>query len=644
MRWPYGDASSMRRCVAFALVLCGASSALAQTIPVIEPGREADVQSLFAPHALGDEIAGWRFESIDIDRYVIRVGVIRGDERREMELSHPGRTRGRTTSFAVELDDDPGPALDALLAALERNDAGDFWRAEAQPDPVMDMRRVAGASSLVTDGILWSLLLFAWIVVLAFHASRGAPFERRYLIALVAVAAFVRALLSPHMLLGAWIYSRSTDLQRWIWDSPTLGWLAADDTLAQVDVMMATGFVYAIVTPLAVFAHGRWILDSPRRGLIAAFVLAALPLHVRFSYSEVAFIPSIVLSSTLFATTHFALRSRGVWRVVATFVCVPLTIAVVTARPLNVLFLPLVAWVIVRFAPNDDAPTKRTRAILGASIGISGLFAAASIMWARFSENVRDGLDVEVLSDAFGLLFDLRRNTFINASMTPVLLVALACWGAWMLRHRERGRLAFLGAWIAIFFVTHAYVVPKAPEMQARYHLHLVVPFALIVAASAHELMKRQRWGAWVFCGYVALSPLLHGAFIRDIAFNDHRELAFARSFVEVVPEGCTIREHPGPAGPDDLRVRRIGTEIHHGQRRLRWPEASECVWYFESLACVASKDPDEELDPACVELRRSESWELVRETSFESRIYDGNLARGLREGDIVTLSLYRAR
>ena len=285
------------RGIALALALSSASTALAQTIPVIEPGREADVQALFAPHALGEEIDGWRFEAIDIDRDVIRVRVVREDESREMALSHPGDERGRSASFAVDVDDDPGAGIEALLAALEQNDQGEFWRAEARPDPVLDMRRVAGASSLATDGVLWSLLLFAWIVVLAIHASRGASFERRYLVGLVIAAGAVRWALAPRMLLGAWIYSRSTDLQRWIWDSPTLAWLSEGRTLSQVDVMIATGFAYALITPLAVFAHGRWILGGARRGLIAAFVLAGLPLHVRFSASEVAFIPSIVLSS-----------------------------------------------------------------------------------------------------------------------------------------------------------------------------------------------------------------------------------------------------------------------------------------------------------------------------------------------------------
>lgn len=614
---------------------------LAQTIPVIEPGREDDVRALFAPHALGDEIEGWLFHSIAIDREVIRVRVERGDERREMVLAHPGGSPGQSASFAIELDDDAGPALDALFEAVRRNDAGGFWRAEAGPDPVPLLVHLDRASMHATDGLGWSVLLFAWIVVLAFHASRDSPFERRYLFALVVVAGLTRLLISPRMLLGAWVFSRSTDLQRWIWDSSALAWLVSDRTISQVDIMLATGFVFALITPVAVFVHGRWILDSPRRGLIAAFVVAALPLHLRFSFSEVAFIPSIVLSSTLFATTHFALRRRGGWRVAATIVCVPLTIAVVTARPLNILFLPLIGWVILRFG---DA-SKRARAILGALIGAAGLATGAAVMWARYSENVREGLSIDVLVEAFALVFDLQRNTFINPSMTPLLLVVVALWGAWTLRHVERARLAFLGAWIALFFVTHAYVVPRAPAMQARYHLHLIVPFALVVALGAGELMRRSRWASWALFGYVALSPLLHLGFIRDVAFNDHREVAFARSFVEIVPEGCTILEHPGPGGPDDLRSRRIGTELHHGQRRLRWPEGaegSECVWYFESLACVAQKEPDARIDPACAALGRSASWELVRETSFESRVYDGNLASGLRRGDIVTLSLYR--
>ena len=629
-------------------VVLQSSLALAQTIPVIEPGREADVQALFAPHRLGDVIAGWRFEAIDIDRDVIRVRVVRDGEERDMVLAHPGDAPPTTPSFAITHENHP--ALDALAAAVAANDRGDFWRAEAHPDPVLDAQR---AGSFLTDGILWSLALFVWIVVLAIRASRDAPFERRYLFGLVLGAALVRWALAPRMLLGAWIFSRSTDLQRWIWFSPTLELLSTDRSFAEIDVMLATGFAYAAITPLAVFAHARWLLDGPRRGLIAAFVLAALPLHVRFSASEVAFIPSIVLASTLFATVHLGLRSGGAWRIAAALISIPLTVAVVTARPLNILFLPLVVWVLFDFGKESSEEaairetSRRARMLFGAVVAATGLVAGAVIMWARYSGNVREGLSIDVLFDAFALVFDLRRNTFLNVSMTPILLVPLAAWGAWTLRGRERRRVIFLGAWIAMFFVTHAYVVPKAPAMQARYHLHLVVPFVFLVALAVHEWMRRTphaRWVSVACCAYVAFSPLLHGTFITDVAFNDHREVAFARSMVDVVPEGCTIREHPGPGGPDDLRARRVGSEIRDGVRMLRWPEGSECVWYFESLACVARKELDHQVDPACVELRRSASWELVRESSFESRIYDENLAQGLREGDIVTLSLYRAR
>lgn len=604
---------------------------------MIEPGREAEVQELFAPYSLGDVIDGWRFETISIDRDVIHVAVVRdatSDSTTRMTLAHPGDQPGRSASFAITFEA-PNPALDTLAQAVETNDQGNFWRAVAERDPIIDMRRLAGASNLTTDGVLWSVLLFFWIVVLALHASRDAPFERRYLVGLVVVAGVVRYVFAPRMLLGAWVFSRSTDLQRWVWESPTLAWLSEGRTFAEIDVMMAIGFAYALVTPLAAFAHGRWILGTPRRGLIAAFVLAALPLHVRFSASEVAFIPSIVLSSTLFATTHFALRSTGKWRVVATVAAAFLTIGVVTARPLNALFLPLIVWVLIGFGEAS----RKARITIGAVIGFAGI-AGGVVMWARFANNVRDGLDLRVLWDALLLIFDLERNTFFNVSMTPILLVGLAVWGAWTLRSTERRRLLFLGAWIAIFFVTHAYVVPRAPAMQARYHLHLVVPFALVIALGARELMGRYRWGSVVFCTYVALSPLLHANFITDVDFNDHREVRFARSFVHVVPEGCTIREVTG----HDPRAVRVGAELHNGTHRLRWPlESEECTYYFESLACFANKDRDDALDPACVELRRSARWELVRETSFENRIYDGNLAEGLRVGDIVTLSLYRS-
>ena len=297
MRWARSVARSLP---ALGLTWLLAASASAQAVPIIEAGREAEVQALFAPHALGREVSGWRFQSLQIEPQEIRAGVVRpGDEEgalREVRLIYRGSVAQRparsTASFDAHFVGDPGPArpaLRALLDAVAENDEGGFWLSEAPPRPFTVASPDRAWSQ---DGLLWCLLLVAWLCALVARSQKTGSEKtgglgRRGLAALVLLvpaAALLRVAMAPDALLGAWPYSRTTDLQRWVFTGPLLAELSHfTGPLRETVVMRSIGLGFAFVTPLAVYAHGAWLLGSARRGLLAALVVATLPLHIRFS-------------------------------------------------------------------------------------------------------------------------------------------------------------------------------------------------------------------------------------------------------------------------------------------------------------------------------------------------------------------------
>ena len=112
------------------------------------------------------------------------------------------------------------------------------------------------------------------------------------------------------------------------------------------------------LAPLAAFAHARYLLDDRRAAWLAALVVAFLPLHLRFSHSDAAFIPSITVSSTAFALIHAGTRERSPVAGWTALALAGLPIALMyLVRPLNIMYCPLLlATVFVNQGLRTDKP------------------------------------------------------------------------------------------------------------------------------------------------------------------------------------------------------------------------------------------------------------------------------------------------
>ncbi len=712
------------RCMLAAFgIWLGAWTATASAEAVIGPGREAEVEGLFAPHRLGAEVpagSGRYFVSIAIEIDTIELGIgptptSPADERlvltRRIQL-------GESASFSVDRETDSASA-DALVDALVANDDGTFWDRAFVPTPnrgghagrdratlavwvgwVPWTHPVFGVVALLAALLL--ILLLTWRAFGILHPNRPRVRMAMSVLAVVVASGFVRWAISPRSMLGAWVWTRNTELQRWVWDSDAFtrlnDWWGGSWLL--VDTWTGVGFACALLTPLAVYAHGALLLGTHQRGLWVAAFVAASPIHMRFSASEVAFIPSILFSSTFFAAMHIALKDQSRWRFVGLAALPPLSLLVVTARPLNFLFAFLmVGWLVFAYrrpepnagsstTPTDSTdstatptestatPTESTasgsngaavpsparRWLVGLIVAIPSAAGAYVHLSESYGSQVQQGASLDTLWRAIPALFSPKANTLLDASVTPLAMlffVALA-FRSWK---KERARLAFLVVWFLVFFGTHAFVIVESVLIQTRYQLHLVVPIAMLAALGMTNAWNasQPRPGRWpwqrgvvlVLCGWVGLGPVLHAAFVTDLSSNDIQEFEFVRASSELVPDGCEVLEVA--ALEMGARYGRFASVVRDGRRTERFgstrlspgdevpARTNPCLFLYEGLLCQTLADPDGGLAQTCGSVLRSARWQRVAETEFESRVGDHNLATRADLPDRVRLTLYRA-
>lgn len=662
---------------ALLVLVCTGSTAAAR--PVIPPEREDEIQALLLPHRLGDELApGWRLRAIAIDLATIHVQ-LRGpaDALAELTLDHPDYAppRARATgSFALWVTAAPRgsePALDELVAALERNDDGRFWAAHGAvaPDGEPELPFARGLAGWATDGLLALAIVAGITAALLWQALRGAarwiPWA---LLGVVVLGAGVRLWLTPLATLEPWSYTRFMVVARMIYEGPALALLHPAPVFL-TSVITTTVLVYALLAPLAVFAMARYLLGSDRAALVSAGLVAVLPLHVRFSHGDVSSIPSLTLAALVFAMGQAAAHEpRRGWPVAMLVLLPVVLVPTFLLRPLNILYAPLaLAMVLVQ-----RGASRRRIAALALVLAALTIEVGIPHLLHEFGREVREGLSLSTVASAIRVLFSFEYDSLLNPRFTPPGLTLLAILGAVDLARRRRWRLLVcLAGWLLASLATHAYVVPKSPFMQARYHLHLVVPFVCLAACGIEAVLARLRgrrhargWAVVLF-GYLAASPVIHASFIRDVAFDDQREWAWVHALRSRVPAECTIVEHGGRG--QGARFARVGAAVADGVPSSRWrvveipapaagaPVLSEevhtllshppaCTYWYEGMPCLGDRPPGRPLAPTCAAVHELAELIEVERLEFASRPYDENLAPGLGEGEPVVLRLFRLR
>jgi hypothetical protein len=664
--------------------VAGATPAAAQLgeVPIIEAGREDEIVALFAPYTLTGEVAaGYRLMNVRAPATHIVCELIGpSGEPATLRLDHPDHADepdSRTASFAVtrEADGASGQrALDALFAAVEVNDRGHFFRRRARPPPATLDRAVEriGPFGSAADGTFLCLVgLVFFVVLLVRELRQGSRWVSFALFFVTVAGAAFRLTLAPRTVLGAWPFSRTAILTQLIWDGPGLSAILREtgSEVGFFDLVTTVSLAFALVTPPAVFLHARKLLEDERAAVLSAAIIAFLPMHIRFSYSGVAFIPSIALSSFTFVLVHTSLKDASRAVRVAALVSLPLVAGLMfVTRPLNQLFLPLLLWTTL-YLCRRTAPMSR-RVVVSALVTLVGVLSFVWVVRPLYENQIADGATINTVISGVAALFSPTTNTLLHPWITPTGILLVACVGAWLTLRGERNvreRGVFLLGWLVVFFIAHAYVLPRSIFMQARYHLHIVVPFAMLAALGASHLYVRRRAIFWVFAIYLSVSPFVHASAIGRM-LNDQNEYAFVRRAAETIPTPCTILEYTGEGTGDvDVRFDRVGATFDGRAERRRFaaipigarrggpsPISDEalavletppaCLFYYEGLFCHGRKELEEPLAPACAAMHHAARLEEVAATRFPHRIYDENLAEGIADErrEPIVLYLYR--
>ena len=548
------------------------------------------------------------------------------------------------------------------------------------------------------DGVVVLALGFAFIAAAAWRLSREDPAWVRALLGVITAAGVaVRLLLSVDAPMNAWAYQRRLPIAVMVYEGASLRWLTAawhGFTPYLTDVIAGTNLALAAVTPLVFFSHARYLLKDARAALAAAFFIALLPLHVRFSRSDVQFIFSLVTSSMTFVVLDGALSDTSErWRRLC-FALLPLLCgATYFARPENISFAVLDAGALLLYL-RADVPRRRWL-LAGAIMAAAAAFALAAFTLHNYSGNIRDGLDWRTLRHARDVLLSPQLNTLINTRMTPPLVPALALLGlAALVRRGDAARAALLVAWLAGFFIIHSFVQTAVPEMEARYHLQLVTPFVFMAAAAIPAIVAARPELVLGVAVWMLGAPWLHEAFIRDTDFSEMEEYAFLRAVRGRVPAGCRVLEFTPPPSllqpevPHPSRVQRLTTyltarNLFNNVAVLRAdapattrdeyaaevlsPEARAlvegaapvgCLYVYTGLTCYAQRPLDAPIAPVCAALQQRFDLETVATRSATARYYDdpnsGRLVGGpdgrtrtvhvLSDGDPLTFTLARVR
>jgi hypothetical protein len=500
----------------------------------------------------------------------------------------------------------------------------------------------------------------ALTVVLALHVRHMLRDEQRRvhwaLLGAIALGVGVRLAMSVPAPMEGWFYLRVVPLADKAFRGPLIQGLShlVPWRIYQSDVGQWTSFALSTVTPLVFFAHARYALKDTRAGLAAAFVVAVLPVHVRFARSDVYNVQTLVASSFTFVMLYAALHERDKrWTTVAFLTLPVLSLGTYFSRPEAIAFWPLDVAATLVASRGLEQRWRRNLVIL--ILSATGIAVLVMDPFRRYAET-GNVASLQTLRNAMQN-FLTTRNGLLDPAVTPLPLTPLALFGAGALWWRgERLRTLLLVGWLLFFYVVTSYVPPANPAMGARYQLALATPFVLMIAGAAPVLARwpAKAWGP--VAALVLAAPLFARSFIRDVEFDEQREWAFLVSMRDRVPDGCTVietRETMVFADPPQLyfsRLRRVGTFLQRGRYQEAWkgvplatdfrapdgtvtekltPEAEAvlasppaCLMYYEGLACWRSRTGPGRFAPACSDMRERAALTPVDEREMLSRDY----------------------
>jgi hypothetical protein len=532
--------------------------------------------------------------------------------------------------------------------------------------------RLPFAIRLARDGTLW-FLLFVTVLAFTVRASLRAPplaapvrHVLLYLLAIAVAGGALRLLLSPANIHGPYPF-RIHILGQMLVDGPVLPWLARfGPDASRFEVLIASNFVLAVLTPVAFFAYTLLLTGRQRVALLCAALVAALPQHVRFSASEVEFIPLLAGAPVLLGLTHILLRPlRWPIRVVTVLALTSVGVIVLATRPLAPFLAGIGLLTVLGLSPPGTPWGRRlsTAVVLIATGACAAYIGYVNQLYTSSAGGEALG---NLLAAATGLVRP-GHNVYLDPHVTPVVFLPLAALGLFgALRSGESRLGALLVAWFVGYFVVGGIVLEPGLEMRSRYQLSALPPLLILAALGADWLYTRR---PWLCRGVLLVGAGLWPLQVQYVVGEDYdiqREEPFVAEFLEQLDERCIIVE-PSWGSTDarielnadrfgarglvrtvgvlELREALIDTAPLSLGRQLAWAMAAsteQCVLNYHGLTCAGLRDEA----PFCLvpQIHEFVQTERLVTSSFPSNPYDRHATPSIEPGEPIELRWTRWR
>ena len=638
---------------------------------------------------------------------------LEGDDGEALfERSVRGAVKGRAATSSLASGPE-APRRDKVRggAGAATPGPGSLGSEPRDPGPWLARVAVSGVAALAAFA-LWLLTLAglgALVLTRREGSERGPSWERLSLAGALATAALLR-LVVPALTVFKEAYPfrgfRAISAGFPGMDNPAeLGLPIVQHAIASGLLWFAPGlypdeaFAYlnlgmAILSPLLLFLAVRAWGGEARAALFAAWLLALLPLHIKYSGSEALTIASqAYLAGALLALGVFAraAKSQTRQRLVALLGLWVAAWLLFLVRPENPVLAPL--FPLAAFALTPGGLRARATSLFWTSVAIGVAVLPALLLLLGGGGAGAEPPSLAVLHHVLP-----PHNVFLNLDFTPLVVPLAAGLGALVLLYgsftkagRTRGDLACLilslGGLLLLYPVYAAIVSDVIPFGESRYQVNLsifwLVPGAMGLAwtLSAAGLQRKPGLQALLFHALVALiaaNAALYLAYVRDASYNPQQELAFFRE--ELRPRlargdglgDCTVwlsprdeRSYKDEEGDQFVElfaspragIPGSGDRYSAGGDRMErdrlivadlrslpvvMESGPRCALFFRNLFCYRAHDPGLAENPQCRRILGSPGVTPIVERVVSNRPYHRERAPLLGERDSLTFGLYR--
>ncbi len=586
--------------------------------PVIETGREAEIETLFS--GVGAEAAtGWKVANIAIEHDHIRAELSGpGSEAIFLDFVHTGLNQkpiAKTDSFDVQLTKAEGISPDRaaeiarqVAALVDRQDPGGFWKkvcTDKNHTPLARTRLELFFSSPVGIVILaWIAGLLGLIALLATETVRRCPWKN---------AETKRALVEMGLLVGValflrWISVDSGPANQVIrlpspfgppGEYPELGigmaaWVIGWTSLLGTNDMVVffAGALAGAATVVPVYLLGWWTSGRRLGGLASGLAIAVWPVHSWLSPNDDPAVVIALLSTVAVAAVVAAGRLGSAILLVAGWLALVLA---ATFRPEPALaWLPLGLMILCNPAIRrlQFKPAVLTASVLVIAAGMAAMFQPVVAALGYYSP-------LGSFSGLARILGLLGSESILLPPRTPFVLSCLFLIGLVLSASAGRGR-TILWLLVGLLPALPTASLASTDLVTARYQLALV-PFAAVfagvggmwVADRAALLFKPYRWWIRAGLGTLIVAIALYALHHRPAEPTFRREYKFFRENLHKVPAGCRI-VYVGPWDADlGMTIPShlsgwLGFGHHWIEPAADLDPDSECLAYWRPATCRA--------------------------------------------------------